>query len=493
MDWTPHALLAGVLLRWLVSLWPHSGAATPPLFGDFEAQRHWLELTTHLPAAQWYAYDVLYWGLDYPPLTAYHSWLLGRAALAINPDWVALDASRGLESPDLKLFMRYTALITDVVINMTAIGAFARFCCKNRTRAEQTLLLFLALIQPALILIDHGHFQYNSAMLGFSLWTVICLSQKRYVLGSIFFCLALGFKQMALYYSLPVFFYLLGVSFGIAKREGAVAGFIKLAQIGATVILTFGLLFAPFLSSTSNLLQVIHRIFPVDRGLYEDKVANFWCAISVLVKVKKLFPVETLVRFSIIATLIGVLPTSINLFLAQRNSGDTTPRRLLLGLLTGSLAFFLFSFQVHEKSILIPLMPATMLLLDNAWEGSFFITTAMFSMYPLLRRDGLVIPTLALTLLFNLLFGWGAIFGSQAKAGLFVKIFVFGCYLFMGCLIFGEELVNAVPIPRYPDLYVVVNSFVSCNIFILLYLRYSFVQLFEELEVTPTSAKKKVE
>lgn len=54
------------------------GFNTPNMYGDFEAQRHWMEITTHLPISQWYFYDLEYWGLDYPPLTAYHSWLLGE-------------------------------------------------------------------------------------------------------------------------------------------------------------------------------------------------------------------------------------------------------------------------------------------------------------------------------------------------------------------------------------------------------------------------------
>lgn len=36
-----------------------------------------MELTLHVPVAQWYTYDLPYWGLDYPPLTAYVSWLCG--------------------------------------------------------------------------------------------------------------------------------------------------------------------------------------------------------------------------------------------------------------------------------------------------------------------------------------------------------------------------------------------------------------------------------
>ena len=49
----------------------------PPLFGDYEAQRHWMEVTTNLPLHAWYTggpgNDLAYWGLDYPPLTAYQA------------------------------------------------------------------------------------------------------------------------------------------------------------------------------------------------------------------------------------------------------------------------------------------------------------------------------------------------------------------------------------------------------------------------------------
>lgn len=51
------------------------------MYGDYEAQRHWMEITTNLDIKQWYinstANDLLYWGLDYPPLTAYHSYING--------------------------------------------------------------------------------------------------------------------------------------------------------------------------------------------------------------------------------------------------------------------------------------------------------------------------------------------------------------------------------------------------------------------------------
>ena len=98
----PLVLMAVGLFRWATGFWGYSGQYpvlqsveevlilrpgfnVPPMHGDFEAQRHWMEITTHLPTSQWYFYDLPYWGLDYPPLTAYHSWLMGKMYVEPSP------------------------------------------------------------------------------------------------------------------------------------------------------------------------------------------------------------------------------------------------------------------------------------------------------------------------------------------------------------------------------------------------------------------------
>ena len=73
----PTLLMTVFLFRWAVGLGPYSGKGVPPMHGDFEAQRHWMEITNHLPLSEWYWYDHAWWGLDYPPLTAFHSWVCG--------------------------------------------------------------------------------------------------------------------------------------------------------------------------------------------------------------------------------------------------------------------------------------------------------------------------------------------------------------------------------------------------------------------------------
>lgn len=94
--------LFALLVRVAVGLHPYSGAGTPPKFGDYEAQRHWMEITLNLPPKDWYrnssVNDLSYWGLDYPPLTAYQSYVHGVFLKTFDPDSVALFTSRGYES-----------------------------------------------------------------------------------------------------------------------------------------------------------------------------------------------------------------------------------------------------------------------------------------------------------------------------------------------------------------------------------------------------------
>ncbi|CAB4043472.1 Dolichyl pyrophosphate Man9 c2 alpha-1,3-glucosyltransferase, partial [Paramuricea clavata] len=81
--------------------------------------------------------DLQYWGLDYPPLTAYHSWLCGYIANKINPDWVNLNASRGFESSEHKLFMRCTVLVADVLIYFPAIYLFCSLFYQKHSQISQ--------------------------------------------------------------------------------------------------------------------------------------------------------------------------------------------------------------------------------------------------------------------------------------------------------------------------------------------------------------------
>ena len=70
-------------------------------------------------------------------------------------------------------------------------------------------------------------------------------------------------------------------------------------KIGATTATTFLLAFFPFLRPFPRApLTLLERIFPLQRGIFEDKVANFWCASNVVLKWKNWFEAASMAKAS---------------------------------------------------------------------------------------------------------------------------------------------------------------------------------------------------
>lgn len=473
-----------VLLRILVGFQPHSGQDNyqgpngfnnnnKPLSekygGDYEAQRHWMEITYHLPINEWYWHSLEYWGLDYPPLTAYVSWACGwvahnvgslhdgkmleekneidndadvdtsvkyantsnhddddvcqisdddveciqstpeedeeedegkhkidehRGGLSALKNLVALHSSRfGYEDALGKMYMRFTVLLLDLLIYMSAVltitkrlsgtksssndqrqsSTFKNDIVSTSDQQQQMWFLLTALTQPALLLIDHGHFQYNTTSLGLALWSFYFMTQTPSicpVFGSVLFSLALNFKQMELYHAPAVFAYLLGrcvCNEDNTKQQQQllqkpwILKFVgKFCALGISVILTFVVLWLPFAIYPQESLsikfhldgirQVLKRLFPFERGLFEGKVANIWCALSV-----KPFSIRSRVSPDLLPlaatglTLVMILPACFLLYRIGERSSKYTPKKnlefLLWGSASTSLAFFLASFQ----------------------------------------------------------------------------------------------------------------------------------------------------
>ncbi|XP_030583494.1 dolichyl pyrophosphate Man9GlcNAc2 alpha-1,3-glucosyltransferase [Archocentrus centrarchus] len=486
-------VLLGISARWGVSLNSYSGAGKPPMFGDYEAQRHWQEVTYNLPVQEWYFNttdnDLNYWGLDYPPLTAYHSWICAYIAKTINPEWVELHKSRGYESPQHKLFMRTTVLVADLLIYIPAVVLYCLYLIDGSSR-KKVSILFCFLLYPGLILIDYGHFQYNGVSLGFALWGILALGLGWDVLGSVAFSLALNYKQMELYHALPFFCYLLGrcIKTGLMGR-----GLFLLVRIGVTVLATFALCWFPFLSDPSQALQVVRRIFPVARGLFEDKVANTWCSLNTLIKIRSILSSDSQLYLSFACTLLAVLPSSIRLV--------TKPTfwHLKLSLVNSSLAFFLFSYQVHEKSILLAALPVCLLLNDLPLMAIWFLQASTFSMLPLFLKDGLLVPYTVTSLAFllfsiYLLSALDHCSEDKLKLGAYKKLLYclpkmdlafivrWKFYISIAAMV-GLSIISAVlvPPPHLPDLFPVLISTTAFLHFLGTFIHFTVVQFSEPL------------
>lgn len=378
-----------IVLRAAVSIHPYSGEKTPPRFGDFEAQRHWMEIALHVPARDWYretaTNNLTYWGLDYPPLSGYVSWVFGHVLQRVDRNSVALRTSWGYESEVVRTTMRVTVIVADLLVYLPAIALF-----KFRVAAFASML-------PALVLMDHGHFQYNALSLGLCVFAFSLYRSGRDALGAAMFCAAVYFKHLCLYFALG----LLAHHVAQMCRAGGIKGAIKYATkvlfaIGIVTVITF----APWISSTERMVGVLRRLFPVARGIYEDKVANVWCSISILIKVQRVFTKSQLVVICATTTILFSLPFCMAMF--RRRQGRQNSDFILA--CTGcALAAFLFSFQVHEKQILIPLVASTLVFESHPRLCMWMSMAASMSLFPLLSREGLVSAYIAVNLIHILL------------------------------------------------------------------------------------------
>ncbi|KFP49574.1 Dolichyl pyrophosphate Man9GlcNAc2 alpha-1,3-glucosyltransferase [Cathartes aura] len=481
-------VLLALTVRWTVSLGSYSGAGKPPMYGDYEAQRHWQEVTYNLPIRQWYFNtsdnNLLYWGLDYPPLTAYHSLVCAYIAKLINPDWIALHTSRGYESQPHKLFMRTTVFVADLLVYIPAVILYCFSLKETSTKKKASICALCILLYPGLILIDHGHFQYPLS-LGFALWGVLYLSYDWDLLGSVAFCLALNYKQMELYHSLPFFCYLLGKCF---KKGLKGKGLVLLTKIAGTVVVSFAVCWLPFCTDMEQIMQVLRRLFPIDRGFldecnyhkipffsFQDKVANIWCSLSVLIKIKNLVSPQTQLKLSFALTFLSLLPTCIKLTV------QPSLRGFKFALVSCALSFFLFSFQVHEKSILLVSVPVCLIINEIPFMATWFLLVSTFSMLPLLLKDGLLLAytktsaeDLQLKPFSLSLKGYVSWFKSFPK--IVRSLFLLSVTL-MGVLSLMSAAVH--PPQRLPDLFPVSVSVISCLHFLLFLVYFNVVILWD--------------
>lgn len=165
------------------------------------------------------------------------------------------------------------------------------------------------------------------------------------------------------------------------------------------------------------------------------------------------FGVNGLFDGSIVATLLASAPSLVVLF---RNP---TERQLLYALSIVSLSFFLFSFQVHEKTILVPLLPISLLAGTELELFFWIVDVASFSMFPLLKKDGLAM------VYWILLGGWNYFLRPRRRwTGSVAQIVVAASYAGMGIVHLADAFL--IPPARFPDLFVVGNVLLSCAVFV---------------------------
>ena len=173
-----------------------------------------------------------------------------------------------------------------------------------------------------------------------------------------------------------------------------------------------------------------------------------------------------MVRICLIATVVALVPMAYDL-LRRR----PTPVRFAYALFNSSIVFFLFSYQVHEKGILMPLLISACLVGVDPFASAFFSVVATFSMSPLLVRDGLSVAYFVSIFVylgaFALVFQreLGRLRKANSISAIFIKLFAFLGFVVMALLHILHTCVE--PPARYPHLWVVFVETFSAGLFLL--------------------------
>lgn len=360
---------------------------------DFEVHRHWLALTRSLPLSQWYFDETSQWTLDYPPFFAYFSWLLSIPAAWWDARIVDIEAGLEYDAWSCIIFMRLSVIITELVLCGALFALSNTSMNKHQTTSVLPASVASALLMhPGLIIVDHIHFQYNGFLFGILLWSVWAAREDRPLLCALLFSSLLNLKHIYIYIAPAYFVYLLqnyvirGHSHGDdISRSGIGERMIALATVTLT---PFALSVVPLavsgLSSSAPagplgiIAQMLRRLFPFSRGLIHAYwAANAWAlytfADRVLAKVLHVAAVDSNATKGIIGdTHFAVLPqiTAGHCFLLTivcsigicvrlwRHPSYTS---FVFSIALFGLTSFLFGFHVHEKAILLAIVPLALL------------------------------------------------------------------------------------------------------------------------------------
>lgn len=393
---------------------------------DFEVHRNWLAITHSLPVKQWYYENTSEWTLDYPPLFAWFEFLLSHIAKYFDPDMLVVQ-NLNYASYSTKLFQRLSVIVTDFIF---IYGAQQCSVSLKRVWRTEVVLPLLLVTNAGLLMLDHIHFQYNGMLFGFLLMSIAKMMQGKFLQGAFWFAVLLNFKHIFLYMAPAYFVYLLrAYCFSITRKNGKIQSvsfsFTRILKLGLIVMSIFAISFGPFYD---QMKQVVSRLFPFKRGLCHAYWApNVWALYNIadkgltvsgkIIGLNVTSSVATMTgglvqEFSytilptvtplatMICTVVAMIPALVKLWQLGPQAHHFV-RCLVLCALTS----FLFGWHVHEKAILMSIIPLSILAVTEAGDAKVFLllsTVGHYSLFPLLFPPSLLAMKVLLLLTYTI-------------------------------------------------------------------------------------------
>ena len=394
-------LSAGLLITCLKILLIPSYHST-----DLEVHRNWLAVTSSLPPDLWYYNEDSKWTLDYPPLFAYFEFLLSIPAAMIDPNITQLH-NQGYDSETCVTFQRMTVVASDLVL-ILATNAYVT-TLRDKLKHRTTALSLLVVCNSGLLLVDHIHFQYNGMLLGILVFSLVAMKKGYFITSAALFTVLLLFKHIFVYLA-PAYFVFLLTHYCFHTKHTThslvTVTALRMSTLSLTVLFVTLLSLLPFLS---HLPQLLSRLFPFKRGLTHAYWApNIWAlyntADTILTRLVLSKSGSSLTRglvgegshlylpsvspmVTLVCTLVAMLP---GIIIGMRVNRSSNPFLTFVTSLTlCGFASFLFGWHVHEKAILMVIIPFTLVAVEQPAVTPIYTLLScvgVFSLFPLVNQ-----------------------------------------------------------------------------------------------------------
>ena len=401
---------------------------------DFEVHRNWLAITYNLPVEKWYVDNTSQWTLDYPPFFAWFEKTLAQFAVKVDNNIVNV-TNFNYKSDKTLYFQRSTVIIVDLAL------AYSAYKCSDLLSSLPHLniplsFFVLVVLNCGLLIVDHIHFQYNGFLFSILFFSIYNLAKGQMLWSAFWFAVLLNFKHIFLYVApaYGIFFFRaycmnpMKKSFNIFKSF-YISRFFYLVVV---VLFVFWASFGPFFE---NIEQVLKRLFPFKRGLTHAYWApNIWAlynaADRVGALVGKKFGILSSTNFgsstgglvqtvdhillpsispfvTFLLTFLSMVPCLFVVFFKPKVAPKQQLNQFLRTIVVCSLCSFLFGWHVHEKAILMSILPFTLLAFTGDKQDAriflFLQAVGHYSLFPLLFTSFETIIKICLFLLFSIL------------------------------------------------------------------------------------------
>ncbi|SCV06180.1 LANO_0H23860g1_1 [Lachancea nothofagi CBS 11611] len=466
---------------------------------DFDVHRNWLAITNKLPLKEWYFESTSQWTLDYPPFFAYFEWILSQfVSKAVREDGCLDIVAVGKFGFPTVLFQRLTVIASEVMLFVVL-----QIYINKSQMAERSANFVVAssiVLSPGFLMIDHIHFQYNGFLFAILIASILAAKHQRYLLCGFFFTTALCFKHIFLYLAPSFFVFLLRVyvldfsnfQFKSYNDLISIVQWKNLFKLGSVVLSVLAVCFAPFVRDWS---QVLKRLFPFSRGLTHAYWApNFWALYSLLDKVLTLIILKVpcvhgfLTQF-IAPPLIPATIEEINWKIQQYNVGtkglvqdvyfvilpqiqpkltffltlfyqilavipvlfSPSFKRFVGSLTLCGFASFLFGWHVHEKAIMLVIIPFSFLVTSDRRLLTPFhllVSAGYVSLFPLLHESQDFLLKLLYTLVWMIIYSFALRQVTKMSSSVQRRVFFFDRFalfyiVMLVPMVFGVQLLEA--------------------------------------------------